>query len=112
LDAGTYFLQETKAPTGYNPLTEDIEVKITAAYNDDGKLNTGEGSGITVTAVTDASDSNTTIGYQITSKVGNSSGSELPETGGIGTTIFYVVGGIMMVVAIVLLVTKKKMSKK
>ena len=112
LDAGTYYLQETKAPTGYNPLTEDIEVKITAAYNDDGKLNTGEDSGTTVTAVTNADDSTSTIGYQITSKVGNSSGSALPETGGIGTTIFYVVGGIMMVVAIVLLVTKKKMSKK
>lgn len=112
LDAGTYFLQETKAPTGYNPLTEDIEVKITAAYNDDGKLNTGDGSGTSVTPVNDTSTPANTIGYQITSKVGNSSGSALPETGGIGTTIFYVVGGIMMVVAIVLLVTKKKMSKK
>ena len=112
LDAGTYYLQETKAPTGYNPLTEDVEVVITAVYDEDGKLKTGEGSGTTVAPVTDTSEPAKTIGYQIPSKVGNSSGSALPETGGIGTTIFYVVGGVMMVVAIVLLVTKKKMSKK
>lgn len=40
----------------------------------------------------------------------NSTGSELPSTGGIGTTIFYVVGGLLMAAAVVLLVTKKKVA--
>lgn len=112
LEEGTYYLQETKAPTGYNPLTEDKEVTITAAYNDDGTLKKGNGSGTTVTPIVSTEDTTKTIGYQIEADVANSSGSELPETGGIGTTIFYAVGGIMMVIAVVLLVTKKKMSSK
>ena len=40
----------------------------------------------------------------------NQAGTELPSTGGIGTTVFYVVGGLLVAVAVVLLVTKKKMS--
>ncbi len=112
LDAGTYYLQETKAPTGYNPLTEDKVVIITAAYDENGKLKIGNGSGTNVTPITSTTEPSKTIGYQIEADVENSSGSALPETGGIGTTIFYVVGGIMMVVAVVLLVTKKKMSNK
>lgn len=108
LEEGTYYLQETKAPTGYNPLTEDVEVVITAVYNDNGTLKTGDGTSTTVTPI--STENNT--GYQIEADVANSSGSALPETGGIGTTIFYAVGGIMMVIAVVLLVTKKKMSSK
>ena len=46
----------------------------------------------------------------VVTKVNNQSGAELPSTGGIGTTVFYVVGGLMVLAAIVLLVTKKKMS--
>jgi LPXTG-motif cell wall-anchored protein len=43
-------------------------------------------------------------------EVENKSGIELPETGGIGTTIFYIVGGLLAVAAVVLLVTKKRMN--
>ena len=43
-------------------------------------------------------------------KVLNQSGTELPETGGMGTTIFYLFGGILVVAAVVLLVTKKRMA--
>ena len=43
-------------------------------------------------------------------KVLNQTGTELPSTGGMGTTLFYVVGGLLVAVAVVLLVTKKKMS--
>ena len=43
-------------------------------------------------------------------KVLNQSGTELPSTGGIGTTIFYIVGGVLVVGAVVLLVTKKRMN--
>lgn len=76
----TYYLEETKAPEGYNMLTERVPVTI----------------GTTNTSVS----------------VINESGAELPSTGGMGTTIFYVLGGLMVVFAGVLLITKKRMSLK
>lgn len=90
LDSDTYYLREIKAPNGYNKLANDVEVKITGATK---KENTEDLVYTTVIA-----------------KVNNQSGAELPSTGGIGTTIFYVVGGAMVLVAVVLLVTRKKMS--
>ena len=95
LDADTYYLEETKAPDGYNRLKEPVNVVITANI----------ASGKTVTA---------TITYNETAtgtvKIENQTGVELPSTGGIGTTVFYVIGGLLMGVAVVLLVTRKKMS--
>jgi LPXTG-motif cell wall-anchored protein len=44
-------------------------------------------------------------------EVENNKGTLLPSTGGIGTTIFYVVGGVLVLAAIILLVTKKRMSE-
>ena len=87
LDAGTYYLEETKAPDGYNKLTDPVTVTIT----EDGKVN------------------ETTNG---TVYVSNNAGATLPSTGGIGTTLFYVIGGGLMVAAVVLLVTKKRMENK
>ena len=46
----------------------------------------------------------------LTTKVENKAGVVLPETGGIGTTIFYILGGLLAVAAVVLLVTKKRMA--
>ncbi len=89
LDADTYYLCETKAPDGYNKLTADVEVKITPTASEDSK-----------TLALDP----------VTAKVNNQSGKELPSTGGMGTTIFYVVGSILLVSAAVLLITKKRMS--
>ena len=77
LAAGTYYLEETEAPAGYNLLTAPQEVVITD---------------------TDA-----------TAQIGNNTGTVLPSTGGIGTTMFYVIGGIMVLAAVVLLVTKRRM---
>ena len=48
--------------------------------------------------------------YRGTVRVENKTGAELPSTGGVGTTVFYVVGGLMVLLAVVLLVTRKKMS--
>ena len=45
----------------------------------------------------------------MTAEISNKSGTELPSTGGMGTTLFYVLGGILVAAAVVLLVTKKRM---
>ena len=89
LDSDTYYLREVKAPDGYNKLADDVLVTITGATK-------GEDDTLTYTTVL--------------TEVENKSGAELPSTGGVGTTVFYVVGGLMVLLAVVLLVTRKKMS--
>lgn len=92
--AGDYYLEETKAPDGYNILKESIPVNIAA----DGKV-TIDGVGLTTTIV------NGNIPVTVT----NYTGSELPETGGIGTTIFYLIGAILVIGAGVVFVTRRRM---
>ena len=94
LKEGDYTITEAKAPTGYNPLTETVQVKIT--WNK-------ETLGFEFTGAADADGI-----AQVT--VVNQTGTELPSTGGMGTTIFYILGGIMVLAAVVMLVTKKRMS--
>lgn len=100
LDAGTYYLREIKAPNGYNMLAALVTVTITP---DELKPIDGEEQPIGYTG-----DELTLA--PVTIPVNNNSGTELPDTGGIGTTIFYVVGSILLVGAVVLLVVKKRMS--
>lgn len=90
LDKKTYYLEETKAPGGYNKLKERVTVDLIGGSN-------------TATA----NDTFFTGGVQVENK----SGTTLPSTGGVGTTLFYVIGGLLMVCAVVLLVTKKRMEK-
>lgn len=105
LDAGTYYLEETTAPMGYNKLTAPIKVVIEST------LPTKAAPSTTVTyTVKYGEDSDVANNHII--PVENKTGTTLPGTGGIGTTIFYVVGGGLMVAAIVLLVTKKRMENK
>ena len=93
LDAGTYYLKETTTPADFTPCSVIPPVTITANHN---------GNHVEL----DSSKLSTTI---INKKAG---GITLPSTGGIGTSLFYVVGGGLMVAAIVLLVTKKRMENK
>ena len=92
LDSDTYYLEETKAPAGYNVLKAPVKVVI----DNEGKVTYG--------------NDNTAAAPDV--KVLNQTGTELPSTGGIGTTIFYVLGSVLVVAAGVLLVTKKRMDSK
>ena len=101
LDDAEYYLYETKAPAGYNRLTEPVKFKINATYN----------SADSCPAVlTKVGDEAAVTGLKVS--VENNAGTTLPSTGGMGTTVFYVVGGGLMAVAVVLLVTKKRMENK
>ena len=84
---GKYTLVETTVPTGFNK-ADDKEIEIKSAETN-----------------------NLTTELTVESTVTNNSGTVLPSTGGIGTTIFYVVGGVLVLAAIILLVTKKRMSE-
>ena len=88
---GTYYLVETKAPAGYNQLDKPVKVEV-----HDGGHNA---------PVTNEND------LTVTATVTNKTGAVLPSTGGMGTTIFYVLGFVLVVGAGVLLVTKKRMSQ-
>lgn len=113
LDSGTYYLRETEAPENYNKLEEDVEVVVTATMNSDGSWSYVRNNGSTAftkleaTYDTEAATTNAAAGT-VEGAVKNSKGIKLPETGGIGTKIFYVGGGALAIAASVLLVTKKR----
>lgn len=84
---------ETEAPTGYNLLKTPVEVTVAGAD-----------------ALTATTSEQITAALTDTAEVANSTGAELPETGGMGTTIFYILGSIMALGAGVLLFAKKRMG--
>lgn len=91
LKTGTYWLDEISAPQGYNPVEGRTKVEIKSADLDatmDGNTWTAGGAHVI-----------------------NNTGSQLPTTGGMGTTIFYVLGGALMLGAVVLFITKKRMGQ-
>lgn len=95
LDAGTYVLKETTVPAGYNKCA-DVTIVISATH-----VEAADGASATTTL---SSESN------VTNTIENKQGSTLPETGGMGTTIFYVLGSILVLGAAVLLITRKRMG--
>lgn len=121
LDDGTYYLREIKAPDGYNLLDADLRVVIDAdtanGQNWDGVTPGTALTGLTVTtqlgedgeAVGPVAGDTTDGAVAIT--VENNGGSTLPETGGIGTTIFYAAGALLVLCAGVLLFVKLRMRK-
>ena len=111
---GNYVITEVKAPDGYNKLTDPVTVEAakigstftqTTVYLDkDGNITNKETDKITEVKVDIEKIAASSV------VVVNKAGTELPSTGGMGTTIFYILGSILVVAAVVLLVTKKRMS--
>lgn len=112
LDDGDYILTETKTPATYNTI-EPITFTVTAEHKITWSSEARD-------AILTSLSGNTTSGKitftpsadksELATNVVNQSGATLPGTGGIGTTIFYVIGGLLMAAAAVLLITKKRMN--
>lgn len=108
LGAGEYILTETVTPAGFNTLEP---IKITISFTPPASVTDGTEKctwKVTAEGLTFTDNGSGVFATDIVNK----SGSLLPSTGGIGTTIFYVVGGILVVAAGILLVTKKRMSAR
>lgn len=105
-DDTTYYLYETKAPSGYNSLTGPVTFKIATRTNENYTL-----SGEAINEQPTVTFNGTPTG-SMAFDVANNAGTTLPGTGGIGTTIFYVIGGGLMVAAAILLITKKRMENR
>ena len=108
LDAGNYVLEESTTPDGYNTI-KPIEFTIDADYDkeaDDPQLTKLSGDVTSGVAEFDANKADGSLKADIV----NRKGSLLPSTGGMGTTILYVIGSILVLVAAILLITKKRMD--
>lgn len=105
LDAGSYKLTEITTPSGYNTIAP-IEFTVTATKS--GTAVTNIGSTVLSSPTVTFNSSNA----QIAADIQNNKGIELPGTGGIGTTIFYIIGGLMITGALVLFIVKKRMNIK
>lgn len=112
LDDGTYKLREIQAPDGFNLLPNDVEVVITADTNNGQDWTSGMASealtDLNVTADKEPGNGQASTGIAAIT-IANNKGATLPETGGMGTTVFYVLGGILAVGAGVLLVARRRM---
>jgi len=115
LDAGKYKLVESTVPDGYNKC-DDIAFEIVANFNTEvdpvalTELKVLDNLGFCISegeAASFAADVNT---GKITTSIVNLSGTKLPGTGGVGTTMFYIFGGVLVLGAVVLLVTKRRMA--
>lgn len=110
LDDGIYTLTETVTPDGYNTI-DPVTFQIVATHNGEGHITDLDVKNEDGTAFTGNLEFTKSApqGTLATSVI-NQSGSTLPSTGGIGTTIFYVAGGILVLAAVILLVTKRRMN--
>ena len=109
LDDGKYSLEEIKAPAGYNkidPIT--IEIIAGTVHTVDGEDAAAALKEISVLVAGESADGEV-AGGTVLAEVVNNSGATLPETGGIGTTVFYIIGAILVVGAGVLLISRRRM---
>lgn len=114
LGAGEYTLKETKAPAGYN-VVGDMKIRITCTPGDDAKTGTGQ-QNCTWKYEYKTADGTDYKEFPTAREVGpineltvkNTSNTLLPETGGIGTTLFYILGSLLALIALVVLVSKKR----
>lgn len=119
LDDGTYYLREIKAPDGYNLLEDDLQIVITATTTNGQTWNGAAATALTGLNVTTQLGDGEAVGPAngaldtgaVAITVENNGGSTLPETGGIGTTIFYAAGALLVLCAGVLLFVKLRMRK-
>jgi LPXTG-motif cell wall-anchored protein len=122
LDDGKYILQETKAPAGYNKMegtvtfngttyenATEFEIMPTYEGGTDPKVTKLEADNVSGGMVEFSADLSAGA---VSTDIIDQKGSSLPSTGGMGTTIFYIIGAVLVIGAGVLLVTKKRMEKK
>lgn len=114
VDSGKYKIVETTVPAGYNKC-DDVEFEVVAEYSDDAdalleNLLVKNSEGEVVSEGETATFSAVLATGIVSTDIVNLTGAELPGTGGIGTTIFYIVGSVLVLAAVVLLVTKKRMN--
>ena len=105
VDAGTYVLKETTVPAGYNKV-DDITITVTAQYDETAKPPV-------ITSLTCAPTDfvATAATGTVQGKILNQKGSELPTTGGMGTTVLYIIGGALVVICGIMLIAKKRAEK-
>ena len=120
LDAGTYYLEEVKAPAGYNLLKDPVKLTIDAEISG-GDAETNQPPTIgRLDLITEGKDGPITTEGNETNKdngtvsleVQNNMGALLPSTGGMGTTLFYIIGAALVLAAGVLLVMKRRVDVK
>jgi LPXTG-motif cell wall-anchored protein len=121
---GDYVLVEQTAPNGYNKaLDTAVQIQIK-----DGKLTVTDGNGINMTVEvskpttakesvdgesgTVAETETKTLTYDFLYKIDHKTGTELPSTGGMGTTLFYIIGAALVIGAGVLLVVRRRMGEE
>jgi fimbrial isopeptide formation D2 family protein/LPXTG-motif cell wall-anchored protein len=108
LASGTYFLKETKAPSGYNKLTAPIKFQIIAQVESNTSADTASTKSLSIdisNKVTNSADKT-----NVTATIVNGQGTTLPTTGGIGTTVFYVIGAFLILGASIMFIVKKRTS--
>ncbi|MDO5143211.1 MAG: isopeptide-forming domain-containing fimbrial protein [bacterium] len=105
-DAVTYYLYEVQEPAGYSKLQNPISIKITAEYN-----NIGDEIKKTLLAVSGDQGAWKVDEETNVISVINVSGSVLPSTGGMGTTVFYVIGGVLVLGAVVIMLLRRRTNK-
>lgn len=120
MEGGTYIVKETKAPTDYNLPSAPFEITLKATkimsqdWNSTANKALGEFRATIANPLPNTSDTATdnakvsVDGYTATLTIKNTKGAELPETGGIGTKLFYIGGGALVLASAVILISKKR----